>query len=59
MRPGRVRGARLRPIWKWMEAPPDPTALFDSAPRGNAGRDRAEVSRGHNSQTPTLMGGTG
>ncbi len=33
--------------------------VLGSAPRGNAGRDRAEVSRRHSSQTPTVMGGTG
>ena len=38
--------------------PTEPYGYPGSAPSGNAGRDWAEVSRGHISQTPTVMGGT-
>ena len=56
--PMEAMGAGLRAISKVMESPPDPYRLSGSAPGGNAWRDWAEVSRGHSSQMPTVMGGT-
>ena len=53
-------GAELRPMLKSMDWPSDPkVADPGSALDGNAGCDRAAVSRGRSSQTPTVMGGTG
>jgi hypothetical protein len=51
MRPGRAKGAGLRPRAKALETPPDPTAPFGSALCGNVGRDRAEISRGRSSRS--------
>ena len=57
-RPALVTGAGLRPGGKRLESPPDPATSTGSAPTGNRERVRAEVSRRHSSQTPTVMGGT-
>jgi hypothetical protein len=50
--------AGLRPRRKHLESPPEPVVVGDSACAGNCERVRAEVSRRHSSQTPTVMGGT-
>jgi hypothetical protein len=51
-------GAGLRASAKALEPPTGPYRDSGSASCGNAWRDEAEVSRGHSSQTPAVMGGT-